>query len=67
MAGFDDPGVYYSDPFFSEDSHDASAASRTDTTKKFKDFIRKFVDVNGIFIYRFDSGSMRTFSLYRYS
>lgn len=54
MAGFDDPGVYYSDPFFSEDSHDASAVSRTDTTKKFKDFIRKFVDVNGIFVYRFD-------------
>ena len=54
MAGFDDPGVYYSEPFFSEDTHDEASVTRTATLKKYKDFIKTFVDVNNVFVYRLD-------------
>jgi DNA replication licensing factor MCM5 len=53
MAGFDDPGVYFSDPFFGgDDTRDDTELSHSAIIKKFKEFIRTFVDVDNIFVYR---------------
>ena len=52
MAGFDDPGVFFSDPFFGEETRDDTEVTRSGTVKKFKEFIRNFVDVDNIFVYR---------------
>lgn len=52
-SGFDDPGVYYSDPFFPEDRSEADGElSRTAAVKRFKEFIKTFLDQNNCFCYR---------------
>lgn len=51
MAGFDDPGVYFSDSFFSDDRNDGQQ-TRTAFQKKFKDFIKTFMDHQSCFCYR---------------
>lgn len=52
MAGFDDPGVYYSEPFFSEDVSEDGEISRTAAVRRFKEFIKTFLDHENIYCYR---------------
>ena len=53
MAGFDDPGVYYSDSLFSEDRSESLELTRTAAQKRFKDFIKTFIDHQNCFCYRY--------------
>lgn len=53
MAGFDDPGVYYSDPYYSEDRTETDDVSRVSAEKRFKEFIKTFIDQDNCFCYRF--------------
>ncbi|XP_074650291.1 DNA replication licensing factor mcm5-like [Tubulanus polymorphus] len=52
MAGFDEAGVFFSDNFGSEDRADEQTASRNQTKKRFKDFIRQFHEGNFSYKYR---------------
>eukprot|EP00057_Strongylocentrotus_purpuratus_P035774 XP_801948.1 PREDICTED: DNA replication licensing factor mcm5 [Strongylocentrotus purpuratus] len=52
MAGFDDPGIFFSDNFGSEDQHDDGRINRTALQRRFKDFLRKFHDANFTYKYR---------------
>lgn len=53
MAGFDDPGVFYSDPLYSEDGQsEAADESNTAVQKKFYDFLRTFMDDTNVYCYR---------------
>ena len=52
MAGFDDPGVYYSDPYYSEDRTETDDVSRVSAEKRFKEFIKTFIDHDNCFCYR---------------
>ena len=52
MAGFDDPGVYYSEPFFSEDVSEDGEISRTAAVRRFKEFIKTFLNHENIYCYR---------------
>ena len=50
----DDPGVFYSDPFFSDDRSESDGElSRTAAVKRFKEFIRTFMDHTNAFCYRY--------------
>ena len=53
MAGFDDPGVYYSDAFFSEDRSEEGDLTRVAAKKRFKEFIKTFIDQENRFCYRY--------------
>lgn len=53
MAGFDDPGVYYSDAFFSEDRSEEGDLTRVAAKKRFKEFIKTFIDQENRFFYRY--------------
>ena len=53
-TGLDDPGVFYSDPFFSDDRSEADGElSRSAAVKRFKEFIKTFMDHTNSFCYRF--------------
>ena len=52
MAGFDDPGVYYSEPFFSEERSEDGDITRTAAQRRFKDFIKTFLDHENVYSYR---------------
>ncbi len=53
-TGFDDPGVYYSDSFFSEDRSEADGdLSRSSALKRFKEFLKTFLDQDNCFCYRY--------------
>ena len=54
MAGFDDPGVFYSDSLFSEERNDETDVSRTAALKRFKEFIKTFIDHHKTYCYRSD-------------
>ena len=53
MAGFDDPGVFYSDPLYSEDGQSEAGTDESNTTiqKKFYDFLRTFMDDTNVYYY----------------
>lgn len=53
MAGFDDPGVFYSDPYYSEDRTENEDVSRVSAEKRFKEFIKTFIDHDNCFCYRY--------------
>ena len=55
MAGFDDPGVFYSDPLYSEDGQSEAGTDESNTTiqKKFYDFLRTFMDDTNVYCYRY--------------
>ncbi|XP_002128725.2 DNA replication licensing factor mcm5-A-like [Ciona intestinalis] len=42
MSGFDDPGVFFSDNFGSEEQSDTAQVQRTQIKKKFRDFLREY-------------------------
>lgn len=52
MAGFDNPGVYYSDSLFSDERPDEADVSKTASQRKFKDFIKTFMDHRNNYCYR---------------
>ena len=53
-TGLDDPGVFYSDAFFSDDRSEAEGElSRTAAVKRFKEFIKTFMDHTNSFCYRY--------------
>lgn len=53
-TGFDDPGVFFSDPFFPDDRSelDGGEVSRTAAVKQFKEFLKTFQDNDHCFCYR---------------
>lgn len=53
MAGFDDPGVFFSDNFGSEDQPDDNQINRSQVKKRLKDFIRQFHEGNFSYRYRY--------------
>ena len=58
MAGFDDPGVFYSDSLFSEGQPDVQDVSRTAAQKRFKEFIKTFIDHHKCFCYRYIANTL---------
>eukprot|EP00118_Oscarella_pearsei_P026954 m.310596 g.310596 ORF g.310596 m.310596 type:complete len:737 (+) comp52950_c0_seq1:92-2302(+) len=64
-TGFDDPGVFFSDPFGSEGPDDTeSTQRRTRDQQRFADFIRNFVDDRHTYKYR--DQLRRNYNLGRY-
>ncbi len=53
-TGFDDPGVFFSDSFFPEDRSESEHGelSRTASLKRFKEFLKTFLDHENCFCYR---------------
>jgi len=52
MEGFDDPGIYYSDNFGSEERTNETQLNNQAIKKNFKDFIRQFHEGNFNYKYR---------------
>lgn len=52
MSGFDDPGVFFSDNFGSEDQQDDNQINRQEIKNSFKSFLRKFHEGNFSYEYR---------------
>ena len=52
MAGFDEPGVFFSDNFGSEEQSEHENASRLQVKKRLKEFIRQFHEGNFSYRYR---------------
>lgn len=52
MEGFDDPGIFFSDNFSSEDQQDQSQINLQAVKKKFKEFLRQFHEGNFNYKYR---------------
>ena len=53
MEGFDDPGIYYSDNFGSEEQANETNINNQAIKKKYKDFIRQFHEGNFNYKYRY--------------
>ena len=52
MAGFDEPAVYYSDPFFTDQQSEDGEMTRVAAQRRFKEFIKTFMDQDSCFCYR---------------
>lgn len=64
MDGFDDPGVFFSDNFSSEDQHDQIGVNLQAVKKKFREFIRQFHEGN--FNYKYRDALKRHYNLRKY-
>merc|ERR1739838_912278 len=64
MEGFDDPGIFFSDNFSSEDQHNESNVNLQATKKKFKEFMRNFHEGN--FNYKYRDALKRQYNLKQY-
>ncbi|XP_076060472.1 minichromosome maintenance 5 [Oratosquilla oratoria] len=64
MEGFDDPGIFFSDNFSSEDQHDQSQINLQAVKKKFKEFLRQFHEGN--FNYKYRDALKRQYNLGQY-
>ena len=52
-TGFDDPGVFYSDQLYSDERSEAEDLTRGGAAqKRFKEFIKTFIDQENSFCYR---------------
>ena len=51
-TGFDDPGIFFSDNFGSEEQNNEDQINRQQVKKRFKDFIRQFHEGNFSYRYR---------------
>lgn len=60
MAGFDDPGVFYSESLLSEGPTEDGDISRMAAQRRFKEFIKTFLDHENVYSYRFGDSSLRT-------
>ncbi|XP_052769415.1 DNA replication licensing factor mcm5-like [Mya arenaria] len=63
-TGFDDPGIFFSDNFGSEDQNNDDQINRVQVKKRFKDFIRQFHE--GQFSYRYRDELKRHYNLGEY-
>ncbi|XP_037789719.1 DNA replication licensing factor Mcm5-like [Penaeus monodon] len=61
MEGFDDPGIFFSDNFSSEDQQDQSQINLQAVKKKFKEFLRQFHEGN--FNYKYRDSLKRQYNL----
>lgn len=61
MAGFDDPGIFFSDNFGSEDQPDEGQINRQQIKNRFREFIRQFHEGN--FTYRYRDQLKRHYNL----
>ena len=52
MSGYDDPGVFFSDNFGSEEQADDQQINRQQVKNRFKEFIRQFHEGNFSYCYR---------------
>ena len=52
MEGFDDPGIFFSDNFSTEDRTDQNQINLQAIKKKFKEFLREFHEGNFNYKYR---------------
>ena len=52
MSGFDEPGVFYSEAFFSDDRSEDGDISRVAAQRRFKEFIKTFLDHDNVYCYR---------------
>jgi len=64
MAGFDDPGIFFSDNFGSEDQQDEHTINRQQTKNRFREFIRQYHEGN--FTYRYRDQLKRHYNLQQY-
>lgn len=64
MEGFDDPGIYYSDNFGSEEQANDTQINNQAIKKKFKDFIRQFHEGN--FNYKYRDALKQQYNLNQY-
>lgn len=53
MAGFDDPGVFYSESLLSETHTEDGDISRMAAQRRFKEFIKTFLDHENVYSYRY--------------
>lgn len=65
MAGFDDPGVFFSDSFAIDEQQDDQQLTRTIAQKKFKEFIREYHEDGLSFRYRYKSFNVFVTFCYR--
>ncbi|KAL3874355.1 hypothetical protein ACJMK2_037383 [Sinanodonta woodiana] len=63
-TGFDDPGVFFSDNFGSEDQNNEDQINKQQVKKRFRDFIRQFHEGN--FSYRYRDQLKRHYNLGQY-
>lgn len=54
-TGFDDPGIFYSGSILPDDSSEADSGdlNRTAAVKRFKEFLKTFLDHDNCFCYRY--------------
>uniref|UniRef100_A0A2P2HWJ7 DNA replication licensing factor MCM5 n=1 Tax=Hirondellea gigas TaxID=1518452 RepID=A0A2P2HWJ7_9CRUS len=64
MEGFDDPGIFFSDNFASEDNSERNHGSLQAIKKKFKEFLREFHEGN--FSYKYRDCLKRQYNLRQY-
>lgn len=64
MEGFDDPGIFFSDNFGSEDRQDENQINRLAVKNRFREFIRQFHEGN--FSYRYRDQLKRHYNLRQY-
>lgn len=64
MEGFDDPGIFFSDNFSSEDQHNENYVNLQAVKKKFKEFLRQFHEGN--FNYKYRDALKRQYNLRQY-
>ena len=66
MSGFDDPGIFFSDNFGSEDQPDDGQVNRQQTKNRFREFIRQFHEGNFSYNYRYELAQSYRSSLSTY-
>ncbi|KAK7074488.1 minichromosome maintenance protein 5 [Halocaridina rubra] len=64
MEGFDDPGIFFSDNFSSEDQQDQNQINLQAVKKKFREFLRQFHEGN--FNYKYRDSLKRFYNLRQY-
>lgn len=63
MAGFDDPGVFYSESLLSEGHTEDGDISRMAAQRRFKEFIKTFLDHENVYSYRYGGSLYKTSAL----
>ena len=53
MSGFDEPQIFFSDAFGSEDQADERDVNKIAAKKRFREFIREYHEGNFTFPYRY--------------
>ncbi|KAK8749781.1 hypothetical protein OTU49_015539 [Cherax quadricarinatus] len=64
MEGFDDPGIFFSDNFSTEEQNDQNQVNLQAVKKKFREFLREFHEGN--FNYKYRDSLKRQYNLRKY-